>query len=135
MMDSYERAHEYLSSLGLTIMNNTINSYLKSSHEKTVVKILNHLLSEELKHKKSMKIENLLKWSEFPFHRTIDDFYFSFQSSIDRSVIDELMTMSYIHNNEDGVFLGSPAAGKTHLSIALRMRSIMSDNKHIIYPQ
>ena len=92
-MDSYEKVHEYLSRLGVTTMENTIDSYLESSHGKTVMDILDHLLSEELKHKISRKTENMLKWSGFPFHKTIDDFDFSFQPFIDRSVIDELMTM------------------------------------------
>ncbi|MCL4344741.1 MAG: IS21-like element helper ATPase IstB [Candidatus Thermoplasmatota archaeon] len=126
-MDSYEKVHEYLSRLGLTTIENTIDSYLESSHERPFMEILDHLLSEELKHKISRKTENMLKWSGFPFHKTIDDFDFSFQPSIDRSVIDELMTMRYIHNNENVVFLGPPGVGKTHLSIALGMRSIMSD--------
>ena len=127
MMDSYEKVHEYLSRLGLTTMENTIDSYPESSHDRPVMEILDHLLSEELKHKISRKTENMLKWSGFPFHKTIDDFDFSFQPSIDRSVIDELMTMRYIHNTENIVFLGPPGVGKTHLSIALGMRSIMSD--------
>jgi DNA replication protein DnaC len=127
MMDSYEKVHEYLSRLGLTTIENTIDSYLETSHERPFMEILDHLLSEELKNKISRKTENMLKWSGFPFHKTMDDFDFSFQPSIDRSVIDELMTMRYIHNNENVVFLGPPGVGKTHLSIALGMRAIMSD--------
>ncbi|MCL5791124.1 MAG: IS21-like element helper ATPase IstB, partial [Candidatus Thermoplasmatota archaeon] len=126
-MDSYEKVHEYLSRLGLTTIENTIDSYLESSHERPFMEIFDHLLSEELKHKISRKTENMLKWSGFPFHKTMDDFDFSFQPSIDRSVIDDLMTMRYIHNTENVVFLGPPGVGKTHLSIALGMRSIMSD--------
>ena len=126
-MDSYEKVHEYLSRLGLTTIENTIDSYLETSHERPFMEILDHLLSEELKNKISRKTENMLKWSGFPFHKTMDDFDFSFQPSIDRSVIDELMTMRYIHNNENVVFLGPPGVGKTHLSIALGMRAIMSD--------
>ena len=83
-MDSYEKVHEYLSRLGLTTIENTIDSYLESSHDRPVMEILDHLLSEELKHKISRKTENMLKWSGFPFHKTIDDFDFSFQPSIDR---------------------------------------------------
>ena len=69
----------------------------------------------------------MLNWSGFPFRKTMDDFDFSFQPSIDRSVIDDLMTLRYIHNSENVVFLGPPGVGKTHLSVALGMRAIMSD--------
>ena len=37
------------------------------------------------------------------------------------------MTMLYIHNGENIVFLGLPGVGKTHLSVALGIRAIMSD--------
>ena len=100
MMNSYERVHEYLSKLGLTTMENIMDAYLEASHDKPVMDILDHLLSEELKHKLSKKTENMLNWSGFPFRKTMDDFDFSFQPSIDRSVIDDLMTMRYVQNNE-----------------------------------
>ena len=126
-MDSYERVHEYLSKLGMTTMESIIDTYLETSRDKHVMDILDHLLSEELKHKLSRKTENMLNWSGFPFRKTMNDFDFTFQPSIDRSVIDDLMTMRYIHNNENVVFLGPPGVGKTHLSVALGMRAIMSD--------
>jgi DNA replication protein DnaC len=126
-MDSYERVHEYLSKLGLTTIESTIDSYLETSHDRPVLDVLAHLLSEELKHKLSKKMENMINWSGFPFRKTMDDFDFSFQPSIDRSVIDDLMTLRFIHNTENVVFLGAPGVGKTHLSVALGMRSIMSD--------
>ena len=77
-MDSYERVHEYLSKLGMTTVERIIDSYLETSHDKTVMDILDHLLSEELKHKLSKKTENMLNWSGFPFRKTLDDFDFSF---------------------------------------------------------
>ncbi len=126
-MDSYERVDEYLSKLGMTTMERIIDSYLETSHDKPFMEIMDHLLSEELKHKLSKKTENMLNWSGFPFRKSMDDFDFSFQPSIDRSVIDDLMTLRYIHNTENVVFLGPPGVGKTHLSIALGMRAIMSD--------
>ena len=63
--------------------------------------ILDHILSEELKHKLSKKTENMLNWSGFPFRKTMDD----------------LMKMRYIHNTENIVFLGPPGVGKTLLSV------------------
>ena len=57
----------------------------------------------------------------------MDDLDFTFQPSIDRSTMDDLMTMRYIYNKENVVFLGPPGVGKTHLSVALGMRAIMSN--------
>jgi len=119
--------HEYLSRLGLNTMDSIIDSYLETSHDKPVLDVLDHLLSEKLKHKLSKKTENMINWSGFPFRKTVEDFDFSFQPSIDKTVIDDLMTMRFIHNTEDVVFLGPPGVGKTHLSVALGMRSIISD--------
>ena len=126
-MDSYERVHECLIKLGMTRMESIIDSYLEISQDRPVMHILDHLLSEELKHKLSKNTENILNWSGLPFRKTMDDFDFSFQPSIDRKVLDELMTMRFIHNNEDVVFHGSPVVGKTHLSDALGMQAAYSD--------
>ena len=80
----------------MTTMESIIDTYLKTSHDKPVMEILDHLLSEEQKHKLSRKIENMLNWSGFPFRKTMDDFDFSFQPAIDRSTMVDLMTMRYI---------------------------------------
>ena len=37
------------------------------------------------------------------------------------------MTLRFIHNRENVVFLGPPGVGKTHLSVALGMRALQSD--------
>ena len=55
----------------------------------------------------------------FPIKKTLDDFDFSFQPSIDKRQIDELATMRFLENGENVVFLGPPGVGKTHLASAL----------------
>lgn len=57
----------------------------------------------------------------------MDDFNFSFRPNIDRSVVDNLMTIKFINITENVLFPGPPGVGKTHLSVALGMRSITSD--------
>ena len=126
-MDTYERVHEYLNRLGLSVTEQIIDNYLESAKDKPFMEILDHLLEQETRNLKSRKVEMRLNYSGLPFRKTMDQFDLSFQPSIDRSVIDDLMTMRFIHNAENVVFLGPPGVGKTHLSIALGMRSIMSD--------
>lgn len=108
-------------------MQSLIDSYLEISHDRLEIDILDHLLPGELKHMLSRKTENMLNWSGFPFRKTMDYFDFSFQTSIDRSLIDDIISMQYIHNNKNFVFLELPCAGKTHLWVALGMRVIILD--------
>ena len=126
-MDAYDRVHESLITLGLDTIEHTLDNYLENTRERSVVEILDHLLSEEVRSKRSKRYETKLKYAGFPFRKTMEEFDFSFQKSIDRSVMDDLMTLRFIHNRENVVFLGPPGAGKTHLSVALGMRALHSD--------
>jgi DNA replication protein DnaC len=126
-MDLYERAHESLVALGLDTMEQTMDNYIENSRDRSVMEILDHLLSEEVKSKRSHRYETKLKYAGFPFRKTMEEFDFSFQKSIDKSVIDDLMTLRFIHNRENVVFLGPPGVGKTHLSVALGMRALQED--------
>ena len=55
----------------------------------------------------------------FPVKKTLDDFNFSFQPSIDKRQIDELATMRFWENGENVVFLGLAGVGKTHPATVL----------------
>ncbi len=57
--------------------------------------------------------------SGFPIKKTLDDFDFSFQPSIDKRQIDELDTIRFLENGENVVFLGLSSVGKPHLASAL----------------
>lgn len=49
----------------------------------------------------------------------MEGFDFSFQKSIDRSFIDDLMALRFIINTENVVFLGPLRVRTTHLSVVL----------------
>ena len=80
-----------------------------------------------MKSKRSKRYETNLKYAAFPFRKTMEEFDFSLQKSIDRSVMDDLMTLRFMYNRENIVFLGPPGIGKTHLSVALGMRALQSN--------
>ena len=126
-MDTYERVHGYLNRLGLTVTEQILDNYLESVKDKPFMEIFNHLLEQEVKNLKSRKVEMRLNYSGLPFRKTLEQFDFSFQPSIDRKVLDDLMTMRFIHNDENVVFLGPPGVGKTHLSVALGMQAAYSE--------
>ncbi|MGC9193719.1 MAG: IS21-like element helper ATPase IstB [Thermoplasmata archaeon] len=126
-MDSYERVHEQLKNLGLNTMEKTIDNYLGNVKDKSVMEILEHLLSEEIKSKRSKEYETKLRYSGFPYRKTVEEFDFTFQPTIDRSIINELLTMRFIHEKENVVFLGPPGVGKTHLAISIGMKAIENE--------
>ena len=78
-MDSYERVHEYLNRLGLSVTEQIIDSYLESAKDRSFMEILDHLLEQETKNLRSKKVEMRLNYSGLPFRKTMDQFDFSFQ--------------------------------------------------------
>ena len=75
--------------------------------------------AEEAKSKRKRAYEKQIQMPGFPIKKTLDDFDFSFQPSIDKRQIDELATMRFLENGENAVFLGPPGVGKPHLVSAL----------------
>lgn len=56
--------------------------------------------------------------------KTIDDFDLSFQKSISKTQINQLLEMDWIDRMYNLIFLGPPGVGKTHLAIALGYRAV-----------
>ena len=74
-------------------------------------------------------VEGRLKQARLPMVKTIEQFDFSFQPSIDRKVIRELSGLGFVDRAENVVFLGPPGVGKTHLAIALGVKAIEAGHR------
>ena len=64
-------------------------------------------------------LKRIIKRARFPIVKRLSDFNYQFQPSVNRQQIDEFATMSFLDNQENIIFIGSPGVGKTHLSIRL----------------
>jgi len=122
----YERLHENLRTLGLLRTSETLDNYLEiaSKKELSTIQVLDHLLNEEVDEKLQRSFNFRSKIAKFPFRKSIEDFDFSFQPSIDRKTINGLASMKFVHNAENVVLLGPPGVGKTHLAISLGMAAV-----------
>lgn len=87
-------------------------------------RLLDHLLSEELRFREERRIRTSLKLSGLPTGQTLGDFDFSFQPSIERSRIETLATCQWIRENRTLLIQGPPGVGKSHLGVALGVRAI-----------
>jgi len=69
-------------------------------------------------------IEARLRQARFPWLKTLDQFDFDFQPSLDRRQIRELAGMSFVERAHNVILLGPPGVGKTHLAIALGVKAV-----------
>ena len=67
--------------------------------------------------------------ARFPWLKTLEQFDFTFQPSIDRKVIRELSTVGFVDRAENVIILGPPGVGKTHLAIALGVKAAEAGHK------
>ena len=69
-------------------------------------------------------IEARMRQARFPWLKTLDQFDFDFQPSLDRRQIRELAGMSFVERAHNVILLGPPGVGKTHLAIALGVKAV-----------
>jgi DNA replication protein DnaC len=90
---------------------------------------LTEALQTEWKGRHQRGVEARLMMARFPWVKTLDQFDFSFQPTVDRKVIRELATVGFVERAENVIILGPPGVGKTHLAIALGVKAVEAGHK------
>jgi DNA replication protein DnaC len=87
--------------------------------EPTYLDFLDGILREEVGAKQRKRIAMGIQIAHFPTVKTLDDFDFKFQPSVDQKLVRELAVGRYVANAENVLIFGPPGVGKTHLAIGL----------------
>lgn len=93
-------------------------------HSLTYDAFLKRVLSLEVEGRKRTAQHNRLKSARLPLHKTFEEFDFSFQSTLSERRMWELAELSFVATHANIVFLGPPGVGKTHLAIALAVKTL-----------
>jgi len=84
------------------------------------------LIAEEVAHRAQTRIERSVRRARFPFLATIEDFDFTFQTSIRQQLLGSYLGPELVSEARSIVFLGPSGTGKTHLAVSIAYRAIQN---------
>jgi DNA replication protein DnaC len=87
--------------------------------------LISCLISDELARRSNRLLERRQKQAQFRDpHKTLDNFDFTFNKKLNRSLVFDLAAAGFIAKHEDALFLGPPGTGKSHLAQAIGLAAI-----------
>jgi len=94
------------------------------------IDLLSCLVSDELARRSDRLLERRRKLAAFRDpHKTLDNFDFTFNPKMNRSLVFDLATGAFIARHEDALFLGPGGTGKSHLAQAIGQAVILQGYK------
>jgi DNA replication protein DnaC len=84
------------------------------------------LTAEEIANRAQTRITRSVRRARFPFLRTVEDFDFTFQSSVRLQMLGTLLGPELVTEGRSAIFSGPPGRGKTHLAVAVAYRAIQN---------
>lgn len=97
-----------------------------ASHKLTHLEFLELILQDEMSVRQDRLITRRVKQAEFRELKTIDQFDFGFNPSINKREIYELATCRFIREARDVLWLGPPGVGKSFLVQAIGYQAVKS---------
>jgi DNA replication protein DnaC len=93
------------------------------------IELVAHLVDEEVAARDRTQKEKRFRQARFPAAKTLQDFDFSLQPSVDEEHIRSLAQLEFVRQRENVIFVGPAGIGKTHLSIALGIEAVEAGYK------
>jgi DNA replication protein DnaC len=89
------------------------------------IDLISCLISDELSRRTNRLLDRRQKQAQFRDpQKTLENFDFSFNKKLNRSLVFDLAAAGFIAKHEDALFLGPPGTGKSHLAQAIGLAAI-----------
>lgn len=130
----HARVVDHLVRLRLGHVAERLDALLSEAAKKdlTYLAFLDGLLGEELASKQRKRTAMGMQIAHFPVVKTLEEFDFKFQPSLDAKLVRELATGRFVANAENVLLFGPPGVGKTHLAIALG-RAVVETGHSVLF--
>jgi len=123
-----------LAQLRLSGLSQTLDVRLQEAKSAKLdhAEFLELILQDELVVRRDRKIERRNKAASFRDQKSLDDFDFEFNASINRRQVFELAAGDFVRKHHDAILLGPPGVGKSHLAQSIG-RQLIRDGFTIYY--
>jgi len=88
------------------------------------LEFLAKIVSCEVDATRQRRLSARLRFAHFPFRKTLEEFDFDFQPSIDPKVVFDLAELDFVRDGHPILLLGRPGCGKSHIGIALGIKAV-----------
>ena len=122
----YTRVQTALHTLQLTQMAAQLDALTAqaATHNWSALEYLDHLSQAEVNARFEREVQRKLRLAHLPFFKTLDQFDFAFQPSVNERQLRDLASLRFVANAENVLFLGPPGVGKTHLAVSLGLAAL-----------
>lgn len=125
-MTTIDRAQAALTTLQLPAMEAVLACHLEraAQTQPAYAEFLSDLLAVEVDARRERYLRTRLRLAHLPYQKTLADFDFACQPSVEERTMRELQTLRFVHETANVLLLGPPGVGKTHLAVGLAIEAI-----------
>ena len=129
-MSNYTNLLNNLEALKLEKFRSFLPNYLEEITKREIpfTDALLELTKKELDFRNERASKIQISVSAFPFEKTLEDFNFDFQPSINKVQLLDFQSLRFLDNKENILFFGSSGVGKTHLAVAIGIAAAKKRN-------
>lgn len=133
--DTYQRVQTALQDLKFIAALDSLDALAQqaAADDWTYLDFLDRLTQAELAARATRDVASNTRRARLPFIKTLDQFDFAFQPSVNEKQIRDLATLRFVAHGENVLLLGPPGVGKTHLAVSLGMAALVNGQTVLFY--